>query len=153
MSSFLVWYYIVGSMAAVIVILLIGCFFWKRQRTGKAHSTYLVSGNFSREQYVVWEAKIWPGYVYFYFTSYLNCSPQVCYASCFLQEKENLRDTISMFLLFLVLWLYLIYNLLLTIDQCAYNIFILILKLWQNFFPFLFLFDLPFGPTAPATVL
>nr|XP_058952909.1 vascular endothelial growth factor receptor 3-like [Pocillopora verrucosa] len=35
-SSFLVWYYIVGSMAAVIVILLIGCFSWKRQRTAPA---------------------------------------------------------------------------------------------------------------------
>ncbi|XP_066015715.1 fibroblast growth factor receptor 1-A [Pocillopora verrucosa] len=32
-SPFLVWYYIFGSMAAVIVILLMGCYFWKRRRT------------------------------------------------------------------------------------------------------------------------
>ena len=39
-------------MAAVIVILLMGCYFWKRPRTGKAHSSYLVLGNFSRESCV-----------------------------------------------------------------------------------------------------
>ncbi|XP_066015708.1 fibroblast growth factor receptor 4-like isoform X2 [Pocillopora verrucosa] len=35
-SPFLVWYYIFGSMAAVIVILLMGCYFWKRRRTEAA---------------------------------------------------------------------------------------------------------------------
>ncbi|PFX18091.1 Vascular endothelial growth factor receptor 3 [Stylophora pistillata] len=35
-SPSLVWYYIVGSMAAVIVILLVCWYFWKRRMTGQA---------------------------------------------------------------------------------------------------------------------
>ncbi|CAH3133327.1 unnamed protein product, partial [Pocillopora meandrina] len=53
-SPFLVWYYIVGSMAAAIAILLIGCLFWKRRKTENR-----IFITFSPNQGKVVEMELW----------------------------------------------------------------------------------------------
>ena len=58
-----------------------------------------------------------------------------------------------MFLLFLVLRFYLIYNLLLTTDQSAYYFYLNIQVKAEALFLLYFFLDLPFGPTAAATAL